>query len=318
MPPRILDLTGKRVGMLTALFRLPEKENRYYLWECSCDCGGRVKVSSRQLQRGVCTNCGCKPKNNACNGSIAEDITGQRFGKLTAVERIESKRGKTRWLCKCDCGGEFIGFTSMLKSGASWHCGCITSGISKTRRLDLAGRRFGRLLAIKATEKRNQKGSVIWECICDCGTTVEVACEFLIGGNNTSCGCRRLEINESLTERLTFVDGTCVEWIRSRKHRSDNTSGYRGVYKTRSGKWRVSIGFKGQNYHIGTFEKFESAKSARQEAEKKIHEDFILAWEKWNSIANNNHEWALNNPFIFDVFRDNGKLCVYAPILENA
>ena len=31
------------------------------------------------------------------------DISGQRFGKLTAIEAIK-KDGKTVWRCICDCG----------------------------------------------------------------------------------------------------------------------------------------------------------------------------------------------------------------------
>jgi len=34
----------------------------------------------------------------------ALDLTGQKFGKLTAIERLPSRNGKTYWLCKCECG----------------------------------------------------------------------------------------------------------------------------------------------------------------------------------------------------------------------
>ena len=34
----------------------------------------------------------------------ALDITGQKFGKLLAIKKVNSKNGKTYWLCKCDCG----------------------------------------------------------------------------------------------------------------------------------------------------------------------------------------------------------------------
>ena len=316
MSPRILDLTGQRFGMLTALLRLPEKKDRYYLWDCLCDCGGRVHVSTKHLMRGTATNCGCIPKKTVANGSIAEDITGQRFGMLTAIGRKESKGGKTQWLCRCDCGETRLAATSMLKSGRTWHCGCETAKKNHTM-LDLEGKRFGRLVAVRATDKRNPKGSVIWECVCDCGTIVEVPSEGLTGGNNISCGCRRQEIKDSIGEQLTFVDGTCIEWLRSRKHRSDNTSGYRGVYKTPNGRWRVSIGFKRQRYHIGSFETFEEAKAARLKAENTLHDDFVSAWEKWSSVAANSPDWAKDNPFIFDVFFNDGEITVYAPILKR-
>lgn len=40
----------------------------------------------------------------------AKDLTGKRFGKLVVVSRFpeNAKNGKSRWLCKCDCGKESI------------------------------------------------------------------------------------------------------------------------------------------------------------------------------------------------------------------
>lgn len=317
MSPRILDLTGQRFGMLTALSRLSDKEDRYYQWECLCDCGGLIQVSTKKLMRGTITNCGCIPKTTVCNGTIAEDITGQTFGLLTAVKRVESRGGKTQWLCNCTCGNTKIATTSMLKAGHTWHCGCETEKTKYSTKLDLEGKRFGRLVAVRITDKRNTKGSVIWECLCDCGEKVEIPCEFLVSGNTTSCGCRKQEIKDSIGDQLTFVDGTCIEWLRSRKHRSDNTSGFRGVNKAPNGKWRASIGFKRERYHIGCFESFEEAKAARLKAEQILHDGFVLAWEKWNAIANADPDWASENPFIFEVFWDNGEVRVYSPILDS-
>jgi hypothetical protein len=36
----------------------------------------------------------------------ALDITGKKFGKLTAISKAPSRGGKTYWLCRCDCGVE--------------------------------------------------------------------------------------------------------------------------------------------------------------------------------------------------------------------
>ena len=92
--------------------------------------------------------------------------------------------------------------------------------------------------------------------------TAEIQLKFLqthlFRPNSLFCGCRKREIMASVGDNLTFIDGTCIEWIRSRKHRRDNTSGFRGVYK-HGNKWRVSIGFKGKHYHIGTFDEFAEA-----------------------------------------------------------
>ena len=80
-----------------------------------------------------------------------------------------------------------------------------------------------------------------------------------------------------------------------RKHRSDNTSGFRGVYQLRNGKYRATIGFKGKRFYIGTFVDYQDAVQARQEAENTIHEGFVRAWYSWNRQAEKDPGWARNN-----------------------
>ncbi len=35
-----------------------------------------------------------------------KDITGQKFGRLTAIKHVETKRNNPHWLCRCECGNE--------------------------------------------------------------------------------------------------------------------------------------------------------------------------------------------------------------------
>jgi len=245
-----LEIEGQKFGMLTALFRLPETENRYYLWECRCDCGKHVKVSTKNLTRGIVTSCGCKksPQKNS-------------------IRRIK-------------------------------------------------GKRFGRLIALTPTKKRSYKGSVIWQCKCDCGNITEASADALLHNNKTSCGCRKDEIKKTIHDQLTFVDSTCIEWLRSRKTRCDNTSGFRGVYES-NGKWRVSIGFKKKRYYYGTYNTFAQAKAARLEIEKLLHDNFIAAWEKWLEISKNDPQWADAHPFEFNVYKVDGKITICSNIPDS-
>lgn len=53
------------------------------------------------------------------------DLTGQKFGRLTVIERVDSdKRGQARWKCKCECGNETIVHSYNLRSGNTKTCGC--------------------------------------------------------------------------------------------------------------------------------------------------------------------------------------------------
>lgn len=60
----------------------------------------------------------------------ALDLTGQRFGRLTVIERAENnKHGNTMWLCRCDCGNITTVRTRDLKSYHTQSCGCLHNDI---------------------------------------------------------------------------------------------------------------------------------------------------------------------------------------------
>lgn len=60
------------------------------------------------------------------------------------------------------------------------------------------------------------------------------------------------------------------ETYRARKLRSDNTSGYTGVQRTRSGKWHVFITVEGQLYHLGNYIDIQTAARVRRAAENLV------------------------------------------------
>lgn len=63
-----------------------------------------------------------------------QDLTGQKFGRLTVIKRAEnSKTKQTRWLCKCDCGKTKIILSNSLKSGKTISCGCLHNDLLKQR-----------------------------------------------------------------------------------------------------------------------------------------------------------------------------------------
>ena len=55
-----------------------------------------------------------------------KDLTGQKFGKLTAIKPVgKSKHGNYCWLCKCDCGNEKVIASASLLNGGTKSCGCL-------------------------------------------------------------------------------------------------------------------------------------------------------------------------------------------------
>ena len=59
------------------------------------------------------------------------DLTGQRFGRLEVIGKVEkpSNRKYTAayWLCKCDCGNKKVVASIDLRRGVTKSCGCLLS-----------------------------------------------------------------------------------------------------------------------------------------------------------------------------------------------
>ncbi len=54
------------------------------------------------------------------------DLTGLVSGRLVVIKRIEnSKSGRLRWLCRCNCKKEIIVLGFNLKNGHTKSCGCL-------------------------------------------------------------------------------------------------------------------------------------------------------------------------------------------------
>lgn len=252
------DLTGKRFGKLTVLDYDPEKKK----WKCQCDCGGITYKDTGHLNSGHTLSCGCIQK---------QDLTGKRFGKLTVLGLAGRKRQNARlWKCQCDCGNICEKPTNELNSGYAKSCGCFWRQPAIH-----AGDRFGRLTAIRPTDRREAK-SVIWECRCDCGKTAFIRATLLTSGHTTSCGCFRQDIDEKRDFKnvLTYIDDTCIEFVRDigRPRKSDSPdTGVRGVTLKR-GKYCASITFQKKLYRLGTFSQLEDAVRARKKAECLVQE----------------------------------------------
>ena len=60
-----------------------------------------------------------------------KNLAGNRYGRLLVLEKAEPLNGKTRWLCRCDCGKECVVHRSSLLSGNTTSCGCYRAENAK-------------------------------------------------------------------------------------------------------------------------------------------------------------------------------------------
>ena len=178
----VYDITGKKYGLLTALYPTGESYKKSRVWRCLCTCGQVIDVNVKTLEAGEKTHCGCQ----------YIDITGQRFSHLLVIKQLS--RGSC--LCKCDCGNEIVSKTYKLTSGHRKSCGCL-------KRHPEIGQVFGHL----TVTGRAKNG---WRCRCDCGNERIISAYNLFEGNYKSCGCDRGHKTLDLTNQ-TFYYLTAIE-----------------------------------------------------------------------------------------------------------
>lgn len=128
---------------------------------------------------------------------------------------------------------------------------------------DLTGKRFGRLVAIRAVGTNKHK-KAIWLCKCDCGAEVEVLRGSLLrkdGKGARSCGClwrEAIAASNKLTKTTHGLNGTRIQIVWKgmiSRCEKENTTGYenyggRGIKVcdewhdlTRFAEWALSTGY---------------------------------------------------------------------------
>lgn len=130
----LIDLTGQRFGRLVVLNRDPDRghgHKQVAYWVCQCDCGAIKSVNSQSLRKGLTQSCGCLSKEITAQNNRkykTMDLLGKKFGKLTALEKLEKRSGSNVvWKCQCECGGITEVSSVHLTNGDIVSCGCIIS-----------------------------------------------------------------------------------------------------------------------------------------------------------------------------------------------
>lgn len=221
-----------------------------------------------------------------------EDIFGQKFGMLTPIA-IES-RGKYVFLrCKCDCGNEVVVRGDHMMSGATQSCGCW-----QKKRAGEVNRRVTPFEIVgDVAIGRTSQGI---EFYIDAEDLQKVSDK---SWHVNSLGYVQTNIHKDGTSPLLhkillgdYGKGLCVDHIdrnklnnrksnlrlcwqkdnaKNKSVRSDNTSGFTGVYlDKRNGGWFAAITADGETHYLGSFRNFEDAVRARIEGEKEYFGEY--------------------------------------------
>jgi hypothetical protein len=122
-----MDWLGS-VGKIVNGYRILEayKKNGKTMIKAECPkCGRQYNVGYDAMSR--------KKPCICCNKNRMKDITGQRFGRLIALEPVgrSNNGGGVIWLCQCDCGNTTKAEQGKLAIGAVKSCGCLKNEAEK-------------------------------------------------------------------------------------------------------------------------------------------------------------------------------------------
>lgn len=217
------------------------------------------------------------------SGGRFQDLTGQRFGRLIVLQRLENhvdaNGQRSRWLCRCDCGNETIADGGNLRRGIKKSCGCLqketASKMNSTHhgtgsRLYKLWRGMKARCYIPSCSNFSFYGA---RGIKVCDEWKNDFCTFrdwaLSNGYDEDLSIDRIDSNgdyEPSNCRWT----TMINQFRNRRIRKTNRSGVTGVaWRGDCKKWRVTITVNSKTISLGNYTDFDSAVEARRQAEQK-------------------------------------------------
>lgn len=114
------DITGMRSGRLVAVRPTTKSGAAAFCGCASVTAAAKFWRNPTKSCNKVISSCGCIRTEKKI-----KDITGQRFGRLVALERLNKKRGSSfMWRCQCDCGKVVETSANSLLSGNTRSAGC--------------------------------------------------------------------------------------------------------------------------------------------------------------------------------------------------
>lgn len=149
------------------------------------------------------------------------DLTNQKFGRLTVLERDKNRKttGGSYWICQCECGTIKSVKSISLRNGDISSCGCYRQEQLRKAKYqkseeEMLNKRFGKLVVKQRSERKGNGGELYWICQCDCGKTIEVRGHELRRkdeNRTVSCGCYHRSIGATNIMDCLIFNG--VEFI---------------------------------------------------------------------------------------------------------
>lgn len=228
------------------------------------------------------------------------DLSGQRFGKLTA----KTSAGNGDWNCQCDCGAEKKRSAYALRNGSAISCGCdrIEKKTSRESRFGSSGKEkhlISHQELLRVLDYNELTGIFTWRE----STAMLVKVGDMAGSTNKTTGYTSIKIGwkrypahhlawfyvhgswpaEQIDHRNRVRSDNRIKNLReatnsqnqqNRAIESPCKSGLRGVCK-RGNRWTAEIMANKKRIRLGSFKTPEEAGAAYLNAKRELHPFYV-------------------------------------------
>lgn len=309
MNTKYKDLTGMKFGKLTVIKQgedyVSPKGKHIKQWWCLCDCQLELPEEERKLVLVIGYQL-TSGKTRSCRCLTKKDLTGQRFGRLLVIKKIQNYitsggNQLSQYECLCDCGNYCNILGNQLSRGITKSCGCyrkenVAKINKKYKRKNNYWEKFddyiykfiddknieGLISAIDYEKCKNHywisqynnhtKSYYFYTEIND--SRIAMSRYILnITDNNVKVDHKNHDTTNNTRENLRITSNS--QNTMNRRINSNNTSGITGVHWNKNiNKWCARIGVNNKRISLGYFDRIEDAIKIRKDAEEKYFGEF--------------------------------------------
>lgn len=215
------------------------------------------------------------------------DMTGRKYGRLTAIGLDRIENGHTFWKFRCDCGKTVVIDGWGARSGKIKSCGCFNAERIKKQRKFNEYKIVDGYVKVKLNDENHMLCDIEdWErfnghywfmndagyAVCETMKTGTLRFHKLVTGTTAEVIIDHINRNKLDNRKCNLRIATASVNAINRGLQSNNTTGYKGVYfDKRRRVWKAWVKVYGKLITLGSYPKKEEAIAARQAGEEKYY-----------------------------------------------